>query len=284
MLLRDFALSLRAEGKAASTIKVYTNAAVWLAQTQNIVLWTDGVTKSQVRNHIAMIMETRSPAYANQNFRSLQAWFRWLESEEGISNPMRGLKAPRIPPKLVPVVPDGDYKKLLATCSRKNFTDIRDKAILEMFRSTGARLAEVTNLNVTDIDLDDLYAIVTGKGSRMRVVRFDASTAVALSKYLRQRKNHKYADQERLWLGERGPLGGNAIHHMIERRCQKAGVKHIHAHLFRHTFSHKWLLNDGQEVDLMAQAGWSSREMLSRYGASAASVRAREHYDKVFQK
>jgi integrase/recombinase XerD len=60
-----------------------------------------------------------------------------------------------------------------------------------------------------------------------------------------------------------------------------AGLEHLHPHQFRHTFAHLWLDQGGAEGDLMELAGWTSRQMLSRYGASARSARARRSYDRI---
>jgi integrase/recombinase XerD len=83
-----------------------------------------------------------------------------------------------------------------------------------------------------------------------------------------------------LWVGNDGALTSDGIYQMFERRAKKAGIQ-MNPHRFRHDFSHRYLLNGGQETDLMQQNGWSSPEMLRRYGASAAAERARQHYDKV---
>lgn len=281
-IIRDFALALTAEGKKPKTVKIYTSAASWFMNAREVADWST-VTRAHVRRHIASILENRSQSYASNQFRALQQFFKFLEAEEDIKNPMAGMKPPAVPEKLVPVITPGEWEKLIGTCASKRYVDTRDKAILEFFRSSGARRSEIANLRETDIDLGQLAAIVTGKGSRMRIVRFDASTGLALSRYLRARKQHRYASSDMLWLGEDGPLNPDAFNLMFRRRSEKADVK-INPHRFRHDFSHRYLLNDGQEGDLMAQNGWTSREMLRRYGASAAAERARNHYDKVMGK
>lgn len=70
---------------------------------------------------------------------------------------------------------------------------------------------------------------------------------------------------------------------MLKRRGERAGLGRINPHRFRHTFAHLWLAEGGQEEDLMMLAGWSkgSRAMLGRYGASAASERAREAHRRL---
>ena len=78
---------------------------------------------------------------------------------------MANVKPPRIAEKLVPLVSDAEWNALAGTCSGKTFLDIRDKAIFQMFRATGARLAEVTNLKVTDADIDLLSAIGNSRTS-----------------------------------------------------------------------------------------------------------------------
>ena len=81
---------------------------------------------------------------------------------------------------------------------------------------------------------------------------------------------------------QRRDLSGRAGQQMIARRGRQCGVD-AWTHRFRHHFSHTWLDRGGAEGDLMELNGWSSPQMLRRYGASARSARARRSYDRIMQ-
>ena len=118
-----------------------------------------------------------------------------------------------------------------------------------------------------------------GKGRRPRACPYGAKTSAALDRYIHMRaRSHWAADTDALWIGNRGAMTTAGIRSLVERRANKAGIGHVHAHLFRHSFAHQWLKEGGGETDLMRLVGWRSREMLGRYAASAADDRAHAAY------
>ena len=150
--------------------------------------------------------------------------------------------------------------------------------MIRLYYNTGARLSEVGNLHVDDVDLNTESVHFHGKGAKDRRVRFGPKTARALSRYLRARAKHRGAELPHLWLADRGgrPLAPNGIKIRLKRLGHAAGVDEVHAHRWRHTFAHEWKLAGGDTGDLMLLLGWTSDDMPRHYGASAAAERAQE--------
>jgi site-specific recombinase XerC len=216
-----------------------------------------------------------------QRYRSVSRFFAWLEEEGEIKEtPMAKMKPPRPPEKQVPVISDDDLKRLFRMVSGSDFESRRDRAILALFIDTGMRLAEMAGITLDDIDIDEREITVMGKGARPRTLRFVKETRADITRYILARAKHPHNEDDWLWLGKRGQLTVSGIYRMVQRRCEEAGIPDIHPHQFRHTFAHQYLRAGGNEGDLMRGTGWKSRQMVDRYGASAASERAREAHDQ----
>lgn len=284
-LVESFRRSLLAANRSPMTMKAYAQGleqfADYLADNgmpQNIA----GIAREHVESFIGHLLACRKASTAETRYRALHVFFQWaLEEGEISASPMAHTKRPTVPEEPPKVMNEASLKRLLKVCEGKDFDARRDTAVIMMLLDTGMRRAEIGGLKVEDVDFETNTAVVLGKGRRPRACPFGRNTAQALDRYLRLRARRQDADSPYLWLGARGRLTMSGIAAMVTRRAEEAGIEGLHPHLFRHTFAHQWLSAGGQEGDLMRLAGWRSRTMLGRYGASAADERAREAYKKL---
>jgi site-specific recombinase XerD len=285
-LADSFARSLRAEMKAARTIKIYAQSTrffgAWLT-ANGMSATLDQLTRDNIRQWLGHLGEDHEASTVKTRFSGLRRFCGWLVAEGELEvSPMAGLSPPEPQPKPVPVLEDGELVALLKTCSGRTFEDRRDEAILRVLLDAGIRVSELVGLTVESVDLDREMALVTGKGNKVRPVYFGTRTVRALDRYLRERRRHRWAHLGALFIGQRGAMSTDGARERVSVRAEQAGLRdRMHPHRFRHTFAHDFLVSGGQERDLKRLAGWTSDIMLERYGASAADMRAREATRKL---
>ncbi len=283
-LVPSFRRNLTARNRAERTVTNYLNAARTFAEYLQEVGHSGQVQEikpSDVERFIGHQLDTKTASTAATRFRCLQQFFKWAEKEgEVAKNPMAGMVPPSVPEAPVPVYSDDELARLLKVTEGRNFDQARDRAIIRLFIDTGVRVGELTGLTLEDVDLDGRAVVVTGKGSRVRMLPLGNKATDELDRYLRVRRRHKQAGSPALWLGPKGGVSESGIAQMLRRRGKQADVEDVRPHRFRHTFAHQWLAGDGNEGDLQQLAGWRSDQMLQRYGASVKDERARAAHKK----
>lgn len=277
-LVNSWELALRSDRKSRETIKSY------LAGVNQFLAWcaAEGLlpelTKPLVRAFVAHLLEQGAePATARARQLSLRRFSAWLEEEGEIdTDPLLGLKAPKLDTKVTQSLDDEQVRALLKACAGKELRDRRDEALVRLMVETGMRAGEVVALRVEDVDLvRGVALVVRGKGGKGRLVPFGAQTARAIDRYMRLRRAHLRAETADLWLGERQKgFSYYGLHATLRDRATKAGIAGFHPHLLRHTAASRWLAAGGSEGGLMAVAGWSTRDMIDRYTRSTAAERA----------
>jgi site-specific recombinase XerD len=247
------------------------------------------ITRDVIEAYLADTLRKTSAGTASFHYRALQQFFRWATDEEMIeASPMRKIKPVRVDVRPPEVLTDAQLAALLAVCAGKDFESRRDRALLRILIDTGCRRGELLGLRWTpdnadenDVDLEQRMLRVRGKGGRWRLVRFGKKSALDLDRYLVARTAHGRSGEAALWIGRKGAVTASGLFQIVRRRGTEAGIEGAFPHLLRHTFAHGWLKAGGSESDLMTLAGWRSRSMLSRYGASAAASRAHAAHDRL---
>lgn len=265
-IAKSWVRSLKARNLSPATIRVYeSNLRVFLT-------WLNGreVDRWTCEEFIAEQVETKKAYTAICRYRVLKQFFDWcVEEEELPGNPMRRIKQPAEVEVQTAIFSGPELKAMMDSCRGRQPLARRDFAILSLLIDTGIRRSELTGLVLDDLDLEAGVILVFGKGRKRRIVPFGDKTAAAIDRYLRVRD----PEQDSLF-----GLTQTGLDKMIRRIGRESGVTNAHLHRFRHTFAHHFLDAGGSEGDLMSLAGWRSRNMLARYGASAASLRARKAY------
>jgi site-specific recombinase XerD len=281
-LIPSFRRHLRAANLSPRTVRGYCDSCDLFRRflvENGMPTSVTAVSREHVEAFIEELLAKWKPSTANTRYRALQAFWKWAVADgEVTDSPMRNMRPPKIPEDPPAVLSEDQLRALLKACEGKAFDDLRDLALVRVLIDTGARASEVMGLTLNpddpDVDLDDGILRVIGKGRRPRLIGLGAKTIKALDKYERARTRHAAAALPAYWLGRKGAMTDSGLRQMLERRGKIAGLDGIHPHMFRHSFSHSWLMSGGGETDLMKLQGWKSRAMVSRYAASAATERA----------
>jgi integrase/recombinase XerC len=178
---------------------------------------------------------------------ALRSLYRYLLREgEAVQNPGQGVRAPKSARKL-PATLDADQLCGLLDHPDDDPLMLRDTAMIELFYSSGLRLAELVSVNVGDIDMNDATLEVTGKGAKTRRVPVGGQAREAIRSWLRVRGNYAGADQPALFVSQRG----NRIHpRTVQQRLQRwaltqGATRGVHPHLLRHSFASHLLESSG---------------------------------------
>jgi integrase/recombinase XerC len=198
------------------------------------------------------------------------------------SNPCIGLRPPKAAKALPQVLSPDACTQLLDGESAPATDDAllaRDRAMFELFYSSGLRLSELTGLDLNDINLHSGEAQVTGKGRKTRIVPVGQQARIALAAWLPQRLPLARDNTPALFISQRGTrLTPRSVQLRLNRWARQAGLnQHVHPHMLRHAFATHVLQSS---ADLRAV-----QEMLGHASISTTQVYTHldwQHLAKVY--
>jgi len=185
-----------------------------------------------------------APKSLQRRLSACRSFYAWLLKHQRIAaSPAAGLKAPKAPRKL-PQVLDADEAVRLVELPTDAPLGLRDRALLELFYSSGLRLSELCALIWRDLDFVTGLVNVLGKGNRQRRVPFGSHAREAL---LGWRAESGGSEAQPVFPGRKGgPITQRAVQIRIRQLAQRQGLfKHVHPHMLRHSFASHILESSG---------------------------------------
>ena len=249
-------------------------------------LTLDDIDARTIGEYLAYLRTTHqyTAIALNRKIASLKSYFRFLVYDKRLeTSPMSTIAGAKMGRSLPKVLNHSDIERLLEYMQHKlqqakDWKDIRNAAIVELLYATGMRLAEITGLNMADINLDEYSLRVLGKGSKQRYVFINQSAWNTLARYLEVRPPSK---DPALFLNRHYTrLSRRAVELLFDRLKLEAGVfKDASPHTLRHSFATHMLEGGADLVTIKELLGHSSLSTTQIY-TNLSRTHMREVYDQ----
>lgn len=237
------------------------------------------LTYKEISKYIAYLKENPKlkSASINRHLSSLRSFYTFLLNREVVTNnPFKLVNGPKQEKKLPNYMKYSEFEEMLNTCGETPL-GIRNQALLELLLATGARIGELINIKISDIDFSNREIKVLGKGNKERICYFNEHCHQALNNYINNSRNIllKNKKSDRLFINH---VGGNltdrGVRDILDKIIQKSSLKNkVTPHTFRHTFA-TMLLNEGCDLK-------SVQELLGHVNLSTTSIYTHLTNDRI---
>jgi len=223
-----------------------------------------------VGNYLGFIVKKKfSPSSISLKISALKLFFNYLIQEHLVDlNPFDNMVSPKLARKLPVVLSIKEMNSILSLDFHSNTIGIRDRAILEFFYSSGARISEVAGVKVDDLIFDLQTVRLFGKGNKQRLVPLGSPCLDAVNEYL-EKSRPQYCSKDaknHLFLStHKKPFSRDALFKLVKKYVKKAGIlKSVSPHTFRHSFA-THLLEGGADLravqEMLGHADISTTEI-----------------------
>ena len=216
----------------------------------------------------------------------LKVFFRWLAARGKLPmDPAEPLLSPRPEQTLPETLHGEEVARMLDSIDTTRFLGKRDRAMLELFYASGLRLAELCSARLENLDRDEHFIRVTGKGNKTRIVPVGRTAEEMLDRYLAGERKElvKKRSGSHIFLSVRGgKLSPDRVRQVVKERAAMAGIEqNVYPHLLRHSFA-THLLEGGADLrviqELLGHADISTTQIYTHVdGARLKAVHKRFH-------
>jgi len=214
-------------------------------ELQGVLVQPEKLTQQQLEQFLIYVSEYGLSARTQARILSgLKAFYKYLSIEDVIEdNPTELLEAPKIGRKLPDVLSVEEINKLINAIDLSKAEGERNKAMLETMYSCGLRVSELVNLKLSNLNFNEGFIHVIGKGSKERIVPIGSIAIKHINIYIKAVRNHqqniKKGNEDVVFLNRRGSkLTRVMIFTIIKQLCEKSGInKTISPHTLRHSFA-----------------------------------------------
>ncbi len=200
-------------------------------------------------------------------FRGLRAFTRFLHQEGYVKDEIR-LPKVKQPHTIISPLNASQMKAILHSFDTKTYLGLRNYTIVRLFLDTGMRLSELSRLQLTDVNLEDGFVLVHGKGAKDRYVPIGRSTIKCLWNYIKKRAVIDVNTNSYLFLTQRGTTlsarGVQIIFRNLKKKLNLDGRK-LSPHLLRHSFALAYIENGGDPFSLQRILGHTDQSTTSKY-------------------
>jgi integrase/recombinase XerC len=243
----------------------------------------EGIDRRTIRSFLAELSNSgKSKRTIARKLSSLRSFFKFLLKQNIIQvDPTEDLETPKLEKKIPPSLAYEQVERLFSQPDISEFLGLRDRAIMELFYSSGLRLSELVSLNITDVDHEALLIKLKGKGKKERIVPITRNASSWLRRYVEHPE--RQTTTQPLFLNKYGDrLSDRSVDRKFKEYLKQSSLSaRITPHTIRHTIATHWLENGMDLKTIQALLGHSSLATTTIYTQVSTKLK-KQVYDAAF--
>lgn len=228
------------------------------------------LSRDKIRDFLSSLYITsNNRSTVSRKIYAIRSFFHYLiQQGKAEKNPMDLISIPKAEKKLPEILTEDEMIRFLDQLPGESLSEIRNKALFELFYASGLRLSELTNLRRENINFDERLVRVLGKGNKERIVPFNRKAGEILKEYILLSDKQYKKESEYIFLNLNGKkISDRGVEKIVKEVFKKIGDsgKNVYPHLFRHSFA-THLLQRGVDLRMIQELlGHSNLSTTEKY-------------------